>query len=657
MRSVLAATLGLVLLGLSGTWAGRMVQPGSLSAAHAAIGRFGETDACSQCHAASVNNASGWLAAAFGRDHHSTAEDSQSCLHCHTVGRQPLNPHGLPSDELPEVAGDKGLGTWPVELNRKLFPAAQGDLACGRCHREHAGSQAELIALANDRCQVCHTQRFGSFSDGHPAFTDYPYDRRTRIVFDHVSHISKHFPDDRDRAPKTCSGCHAPSTDGRTMIVRDFGESCAACHSRDIDGDKLAGAKGLPSLGVPGLDLRALPELGGWPEFADGDITAMTDLLMQSDPDYRAARQTLAQLDLLDLEDAKAEHKAAATTLAWRFKALLLQLQTEGTPALVQRIEQAIGHPLSADEQRRLSGLLPAALVDAAQDSWFPDLAAELSARAAGATPPTAALRPNAVSAPATAPADVSSKEVDLDEFDDLFADEGAGLGADPDLEEDSDGLFGDSLFGGGDDDLGDPFAPIEDETSTATAPAARTREERMALGGWYRDEFTLRYRPAGHADPVVRAWLDLAVSRPELGEWLDPQAPGACTQCHSIDAGTVTHADATPSVVRTIQWQPRGIAPSEHHFTEFDHGKHFSLVGDQGCTRCHQLDAQAPYAESFDDQDPHSFASNFSPIEQTVCLECHQPQRAGNDCTQCHRYHIGNFSPSLPPTAMSRSE
>ena len=656
VRSVLVATLGLVLLGLSGSWAGRVVQPGPLSAAHAAIGQFGDENACSQCHAVSANNASGWLAAAFGRDHHRAAEDSQSCLHCHSVGKQALNPHSLPSHELPAVAGNEARGTWPVEFNRKLFPAAQGDLACGSCHREHAGNRADLTALADNRCQVCHTQRFGSFSDGHPAFTDYPYDRRTHIVFDHVSHISKHFPDDPDLAPKTCSGCHAPSTDGRTMIVRDFGQSCAACHNSDIDGDKLAGAKGLSGLGVPGLDLRALPDLGGWPEFADGDITAMTELLMQSDPDYQAARQTLAQVDLLDMEDASAAQKAAATTLAWRFKALLLELQTQGTPAVVTRIEQTVGHPLSLDEQRRLSGLLPAALFDAAQGSWFPDLAAELKVRESGNTPPTVALRPNVVTAPEADTADAASDDVDLDDFDDLFADDGAGLGADEVLDEDGGGLFGDSLFGG-DDDLGDPFAPIEDETSAATAPAAKTSEERMSLGGWYLDEFTLRYRPGGHADPVVRAWLDLAVSRSELGEWLDPQAPGACTQCHSVDATVVTHADATPSVLRTVQWRPRSIAQSEHHFTEFDHSKHFSLVGDQGCTTCHQLDAEAPYADSFDDQDAQSFASNFSPIEQTVCLECHQPQRAGNNCTQCHRYHIGNFSPTLPPTAMTRSE
>ncbi|MEC9356937.1 MAG: hypothetical protein VX836_03585 [Pseudomonadota bacterium] len=650
VRSVLVASFGLVLLGLSGTWAGYMVQPGQLSAAHAAIGE------CSQCHAVSADKASGWLGAAFGRQHHMASGDSQSCLHCHSVGAEPLKPHSLPAGALQNVAaGETGAGTWPVELNRKLFPAAQDDIACGSCHREHAGNQVDLTALADNRCQVCHTQRFGSFSKGHPAFSDYPYDRRTHIVFDHVSHISKYFPDEPDLAPETCSTCHVPSTDGRTMNVRDFGETCAACHNSDIDGDKLAGTKGLAGIGVPGMDLRSLPGLGEWPEFADGDITAMTDLLMRSDPDYQAARRTLADVDVLDMEDATAAQKDAATTLAWRFKALLHELQTQGTPALAARIEQTLGHPLSPDEQRRLTGLLPAALFDSAQRSWFPDLDAELKAQQAGETPNTVALRPEVSAGPEPASEPAPSSEVDLDEFDDLFADDGGGLGADDELAEDDD-LFGDSLFGG-DDDVGDPFAPIEAEASAVAAPAGKSSEERMALGGWYRDEFTLRYRPGGHADPVVRAWLDLAATHPGLDEWLDPQAPGACTQCHSIDAVTTMHADAPPSVVRMVQWKPRAAVSYEHHFTEFDHSKHFSMVGDSGCTTCHRLDAEAPYAESFDDQDPHSFASNFTPIEQTVCLDCHQAERAGDNCTQCHRYHIGNFSPTLPPTAMTRQE
>lgn len=52
--------------------------------------------------------------------------------------------------------------------------------------------------------------------------------------------------------------------------------------------------------------------------------------------------------------------------------------------------------------------------------------------------------------------------------------------------------------------------------TSTAATPAStpiaemKPAEERVAAGGWYRpaESFTLYYRPGGHADPFLVAWL-----------------------------------------------------------------------------------------------------------------------------------------------------
>ena len=45
-------------------------------------------------------------------------------------------------------------------------------------------------------------------------------------MFDHASHIGKHFreSDMKEKAPRECKDCHAPDTGGRTMVVRGFAQ-------------------------------------------------------------------------------------------------------------------------------------------------------------------------------------------------------------------------------------------------------------------------------------------------------------------------------------------------------------------------------------------------------------------------------------------------
>ncbi len=641
VRSTLTATLGLIVLALAGTWAGSMVEPGHLAAAHSTI------DDCESCHATTGRSASAWLAAAFGQHPDLPVDTQHACLTCHDVGEAPLAPHSLATLPTAGPAQGSTLGPWTVELNRMVFPDPETPIACGTCHQEHEGASADLRAVPDSQCQVCHDQRFGSFVSGHPEFSDYPYDRRTRIIFDHASHLGKHFADEPEQAPQSCSGCHVTATDGRTMEVRGFDDSCGACHAGDIAGNALAGPKGVAGLAVPGLDLTLVENIGQWPEFADGDLTPMTELLLMGDPEYASVRDTLADVDLLDLDSATPEQRGAATTLAWQFKALVDAIQSKGSQAVVQRLEAALGHPLTTDEQRRLTGLLPASLVDTAQAQWFPSLTDELNNHRAGNAPATEAVRPMADEPEAD---DDNDAAVADDEFDALFSedsDEGFGdLFAD-DADDESGDLFGGDLFGGG--DVGDPFADPQEDATPEPEVATINHEERMALGGWYLDEFTLRYRPAGHADPVVRTWTELATRQPAAEDWLAPDNPGACTQCHSLES------DA--SGVTSVQWLAKRIPATEHHFTEFDHSTHFSLLGDAGCGTCHQIDNEAPYADSFEGRDPSQFTSNFAALEKTVCLDCHQPDQAGTDCASCHRYHVGDFKATMPNTQLSRSQ
>ena len=651
-RSTLAVTVGLLLLGLVPERVDHVVNPGKLTLAHAAIGE------CAQCHDTPHDEPSRWLAAAFGSN--TKAHGEQTCLTCHEVGTESLAAHGLAGDDLPEPSvAPRGDGPWTVEVAHHVFAPAAEEVECTSCHVEHAGQRANLRAVSNDRCQVCHSVRFASLENGHPAFDAYPYQRRTRINFDHTAHIGKHFVKEKDAAPDSCGSCHIPAANDRAMLVRPFATTCAGCHSADVDGEKLAGAKGRAIIEVPGIDVATLIDrgiaIGGWPEFAEARISPLADLLLAHDADYRDARAKLGELDLLDLESASAEDLEAVAALAWSFKRLIDEIERGGAVALLARLDAGLASEQAFTQaaQRALAGRLPATLIESAIARWFPDLDAELAGRESGNSPPAKAVRAPVASSPGAAPAPAA--EADAEGFDDLF---GGGLfGGDDDApeaeaappaaapavdEEAFDDLFGNDLLSdsGATDATGGATEP---EPEPAAAPMSV--EERMRLGGWYLDDFVLRYRPAGHADTFSRAWLDLAAAHPSIESWLDKDNPGACTKCHGI---------SVENGVQHVDWQARTPVDDHQPFTIFSHMKHFSMAGDDGCRTCHVPASGADYEAAFEQRDPMQFESNFAPMSRETCATCHTDEQAGADCVLCHRYHVGNLTVTLPTAPMA---
>ena len=65
------------------------------------------------------------------------------------------------------------------------------------------------------------------------------------------------------------------------------------------------------------------------------------------------------------------------------------------------------------------------------------------------------------------------------------------------------------------------------------------------SFGGWYRDEFTIRYRPTGHADAFIVAWANLTGGLAPKFKDRDPTTFQAnfqamprqvCVECHTAD-------------------------------------------------------------------------------------------------------------------------
>ena len=623
------AALGVVLLALWGVHGTEWTNPGPLTSQHAT-----SAQRCADCHLESA----GLAVTAAGTAERRAAHD-RLCLQCHDLGPHGRSPHGSDPALLAAWAGRATLTTVrpPAALTaaRTLVRGIQADLACAACHQEHHGRDFSLTKMSDQQCQVCHQEQFASFGSGHPEFVHYPYVRRTRIRFDHTAHLQNHFalPQLAARAPTSCLSCHEPAGDGRQMLVRGFEQSCARCHAAQIEGEGRPGAKGLVFLRLPAFDLATLRDagesVGEWPAFCEGGVTPFMRWMLEGDPAARAALAQLGTLNLADLSGATREQKAAAAQLLWSIKGLLADLVTQGQRVMLRRLGPVAAAPVPA---ARRTGQLPADGLLAAQQAWLPDLLAEVAAYRRGEKPalppPPAATQPAAVTLapPATKTGD-----------DDLLGPAAAPVAA---AKPAADDLLADN-----------PTVPAATAKPAAATPAVAPApmemddaEMRVAEGGWYRrdETYALYYRPGGHADAFLTAWLDATsgdaspAGRAIFAQLADDQAPGLCMKCHSVDAvkGQLF-----------VNWQAALPQAGHKEFTTFKHAAHFSLMGDQGCKTCHVLDQNAAYATAFGaNHNPAVFHSNFAPLTKAACATCHQPGGAGSACQQCHNYHTGDL-------------
>jgi hypothetical protein len=612
--SWLAATLalGVGILALWGQTRLGWSNPGPLTSQHAV-----SAQQCTACHLETPVIT--MTAAARGAR---SLEHDELCLQCHELGPAAHSPHGLGTAELAALSREQSppTGSSPLVLRAMRALGAPADPACASCHREHQGADFNLKLMADQQCQVCHQVQFEGFASGHPEFDGYPYVRRTRMQFDHVAHFQRHFSDARlgVRGPTSCAHCHEPAPDGGKMLVRGFEQGCAPCHSTQIEGANRAGVKGIAFLRLPGIDLAALAqaghETGEWPVDSEGGITPFMRWLLEGDEAASAALESLGAMNPGNLQAATAEQKAAAAQLLWSIKGLFADLVVEGQPVLLRRL----GATNRAVASGSIGGFPPDVAL-AAQQAWLPNLLAEVAAHRSGAKVPRSGVPAPAHPVPVKTPAAKSDS-------DDLLSDD----------------LLADPL-------PATPLASVPARTANPPLVAKlelHDAEGRTAVGGWYRldESYTLLYRPEGHADEFLTAWLEgtaknaAPTAQRIFSQLAAPDAPGVCMKCHTVD-------QPAAAVTATINWYTSRPQQNMHAFTRFKHAAHFSLMGDQGCMTCHTFDVAADYAGSFGaNRDPAVFRSNFAPLAKSSCAACHQPERTGESCLQCHNYHTGEM-------------
>ena len=196
----------------------------------------------------------------------------------------------------------------------------------------------------------------------------------------------------------------------------------------------------------------------------------------------------------------------------------------------------------------------------------------------------------------------------------------------------------------------------------SAEAIAAERSQLASVRSGWYLhpSSLALRYRPSGHADTLLRTILDItAGSLPGAASTRDgiatdaahdayrqlssPFATGRCTKCHSVDS---------VGGQKQVNWRPYTPPLVRHDFTKFSHAPHVTLLKDEACAACHELNASqlaenSLYRPEFHGSNwmpatnPEVFESNFSPLSKVSCVQCHAEQTSRDSCLSCHNYHV----------------
>ena len=368
----------------------QLLMPGPLTSAHGAI------ENCNACHSKSGKDKLSWIHGLSAGDR---LADSKACLTCHKMPDTAFNAHSASAKVLEQSTKRlaKIADGTPVPQSGRAqsiaFPTddivAHG-LSCATCHQEHQGVNFKLNKISNEQCRSCHVVKFDSFDGNHPKFENYPFERRTRIIYDHAGHFGKHFPemakkDPARRIPTTCSTCHNSRKDKRVMAVAPFEQTCSACHLDQIIGkERASGPKGVAFLSLPGLDLQTLKKkasIGEWPDASEAELTPFMKAMIGRNERGRALIKTVDALNLQDLSRASDAQIKAVTSLVWEIKRLFYALITGKASDVLAELNIGARTKLSANLVADLTASIPRDVVISAQQQWLPNLAAEMANR------------------------------------------------------------------------------------------------------------------------------------------------------------------------------------------------------------------------------------------------------------------------------------
>jgi len=345
--------------------ASHVIDPGPLSKAH----QFSD-EKCDNCHKDESHNPIDWLKKLqFSL---TGTNQNKTCLTCHTFGSNSDLAHAAPIDF---------LSNNPSELKSAKI------VSCVVCHREHQGRNISIKYIDDNQCQVCHRTKFSGFHSDHSEFDKWPYIKRTKIIFDHNTHINDYFSREAKQGwvNSPCERCHQPSGKVGFQNITRFNDICADCHNSDVN-IKSNDDAGIPMLQLPSIDLASLKEndlsIGEWPkDLEDEELTPLMYLLLASNPNLHKLLRSLQKGDfqLSDLSEQSIKTIRSVAELAWTIKSLFYKIEFYGNDWLYDTF-----YLLYDKEPKNLKNLVkqfPYGIISQQRQQWFPSLLKEIKKR------------------------------------------------------------------------------------------------------------------------------------------------------------------------------------------------------------------------------------------------------------------------------------
>jgi len=603
-------SVALILIFLFGPLQNVFLSPGDLSSKHSF-----DNQKCNDCHTISQTNLSSLVKNAFASL--SVKNESNKCQACHKLGQYASNPHNLDYRSLDDITSriNKTSGDSLQTIPTFFTPAGYsktGDtdniMACVSCHSEHKGKDFDLKLMSNAQCTVCHVNQFTGFDESHPEFKHYPYKRRTGIIFDHNAHINDYFQKEKF-IKRSPQGCNNCHFVSVTGMYMDVFSFEKNCVA--CHSKDVTGEKlevrGIPIFNLPGIDVISLKSKG----FNIGQWpNNLEDQELSSFMIYLLSADPQIQPLLAQLLNGDID----LTDLSGINRTTSKQIS-----ALIWGIKEIIydlsneGH---SSVKKRLEQLTQTKLTPALLKSLTGLLPEDVISNAQKSWLP--------------------NLKAEMKRFR-------------------SGKIIKTRLV----------------KTKDISGITNKEIDDWTKEGGWYRQQYTIYYRPQGHQDKFLHQWLELTKlpvmtqnnSKMEQGNLFQQLAnkknPGQCIKCHSVEESVVVDTGSNNSVVDNenievrINWKAGLYDESYQKFSKFDHSAHFSMLGETGCKTCHKLDKEAKYIDSYQQQLVSVFNSNFKPIEKATCQTCHSHSKIGDNCLACHNYHIGQLHAAMPASKL----